>query len=156
MKSAYQLLAGMVFILAACNSTTKPTNLANVPASLPASFNFDKMVLKVVASSISKKQNTMATLYGNEIALKSMGEAKNAPVANEVLTLITWQQKADDHWFGAKIPANLQSVEVIKVSADKVVSYRKYKGKDLVADADTTNNSQRIAFILHTQPSVMP
>src|ERR1700761_969994 len=155
MRSAYILLAFAAIMLTACTSTTNNTALVNDVASLPSSFNFGKMGFKVIASSVNKKLGTMSTLYGNEVALKTAGTGTET--AGEVFALVTWKQQADDHWFGAKIPSNLLSVEYVKTGeAGNPVSYQKFEGKNLVLSTDTANNQARIKYIFDQKPSVMP
>jgi hypothetical protein len=155
MRSAYILLAFTAIMLTACTSTTNNIALVNDAASLPPSFNFGKMGFKVINSSINKKLGTMSTLYGNESALKAAGTG--AATAGEVFALVTWKQQTDDHWFGAKIPANLLSVEYVKTGeTGNPVSYQKFTGKNLVLSADTSNSQARIKYISDQKPSVMP
>ena len=81
----------------------------------------------------------MSTLYGNEVALKAAGTG--TATAGEVFALVTWKQQADDHWFGAKIPADLVSVEYVKTAeAGNAISYQKFAGKNLVLSGDTSNS----------------
>src|ERR1700761_6624913 len=155
MRSAYILLAFAAIMLTACTSTTNNTALVNDVASLPSSFNFGKMGFKVIASSVNKKLGTMSTLYGNEVALKTAGTGTET--AGEVFALVTWKQQADDHWFGAKIPADLVSVEYIKTGeTSNSITYQKFEGKYLILSKDTLNRQERIKKILDQKPSVMP
>ena len=157
MRSAYILLAFTAIMLAACTSTTNNTALVNDAASLPSSFNFGKMSFKVITSFINKKQGTMSTLYGNELALKAATVGTGTVTAGEVFALVTWKQQADDHWFGAKIPANLLSVEYVKTGEENNhISYQKFEGKNLTLSTDTSNNQARIEYIFDQKPSVMP
>ncbi|WP_426670104.1 hypothetical protein ACPPVU_02435 [Mucilaginibacter sp. McL0603] len=157
MKSAYILLAFTAIMLAACTSTTNNTALMNDAASLPLSFNFGKMGFKVITSFINKKQGTMSTLYGNELALKAAAAGTGTVTTGEVFALVTWKQQADDHWFGAKIPSNLLSVEYVKTGVgSNRISYQKFEGKDLTLSTDTSNNQIRIKYIFDQKPSVMP
>lgn len=156
-SSVYILFAGMVVLLAACTNPPKSTSLVNDGASLPESFNFSKAGLKVITSSVNKNQGTMATLYGNEPALQAAKSGVNTTTAGEIFALVTWKQKADDHWFGANIPGNLQSVEYVKTTqAGNMVSYQKFEGKTLVLSKDTLHNQERIKYILGQKASVMP
>lgn len=144
---------GLLF--AACQSPTPAGQLLNADASLPASHTISGKGLKVITSFINNRQHTMATLYGNAAALQS----GTKPIAGEELTLIAWKQKEDEHWFGAKIPGAISSLETIKIlpgDNKNVVSYQRFVGAALTADRDTLGNAGRIAFMLAQQPSVMP
>lgn len=158
MKSAYiLLLAGFALQLAACTNKTNSTTLVNNEAAIPGSFNFGKMGYKVIASSINKKHGTMATLYGNQIALKTAIAGTGNIVDGEIFALVTWKQQPDDHWFGANIPGNLQSVEFVKTSlGGNNISYQKFDGKNMVLNTDTSNNQERIKYIFGQKPSIMP
>lgn len=158
MKSLkYILLASIVLLLAACTNSNSNTSLVNDDASLPAPFNFSKQGLKVITSFINKTQGTMATLYGNEAALQAAKTGSAKTTTGETFALITWKQKADDHWFGANIPGNLQSVEYVKTTQPgNTVSYQKFEGKTLVLSTDTLHNQERIKYILSQKASIFP
>ena len=161
MKSIkYLFLASIVLTMFACSNTPTVAELTNTRASLPPSFNFDQLGLKVITTFINKKQGTTSTLYGNPLALKIATANTNQIVAGEVLALVTWKQQTDAHWFGANIPGNLQQVELVKstssVEKPIVVSYARYEGKNLTLNPDTLNNQDRIKYILSQKPAIMP
>jgi len=160
MKITYILFTASVFTLAACNNRKPAEELLNKKAAIPTSFNFSKAGLKVITSSINKKEQTMSTLYGNELALKTAISGSTNYPPGENLTLVTWKQQDDDRWFGAKIPGDLLSVEVIKTinsgTGEITANYQRFKGKKLVADTDTAHQQERISYIFSRKPSVMP
>ena len=157
MKTLYFIMASLLFTLAACTNNTTNKPLTNDGASLPTAFNFAKLGLKVITSSINKKQHTMNILYGNALALKAAADSTTNNIPGEVLALVTWAQQADDDWYGAKIPANLLSVEMLKTKKGKNdIQYQRFDGKNLSLNADTTNQNQRISYMLAQKPSVMP
>lgn len=159
MKLSHILLPAIVAIFAACSDHADPKELINKEASLPESFNFNQMGLKVINSSINQKKSTMSTLYGNDNALNTL-KAGTGIQADEVIALVTWKQKEDKHWFGAKIPGSLQSLELIKTIKDKSgmpqITYTRYEGSKLMPIKDTTGNAQSIKYIFDQNPSVMP
>jgi hypothetical protein len=73
---------------------------------------------------VNPEDHTMATLYGNETAIRSLNlrgaEAITAPsyASGAVLALVTWAQQEDPHWFGAPIPSELQSIEFVQVASE--------------------------------------
>lgn len=159
MKTSIYILLSIATLLSACSSKPTGASLINNKASLPASFNFEALGLKVMSSSINKKQGTMATLYANAQGLKTAIAGTNSHIPGEVFALITWKQQDDDHWFGAKIPGDLSSVELIKTTAaanHTLISYQRFEGKNLVASTDTLHQQDRIKYIFTQQPSVMP
>ena len=60
----------------------------------------------------------MATLYGNEPALQAAKLGSSTTTAGETFALVTWKQKADESWFGANIPDEVQSIEQISTGGD--------------------------------------
>ena len=101
----------------------------------------------------------MSTLYGNALALQKSKDLSEALVGGESFTLVTWKQQPDEHWFGANIPGDLKSVEVLKSNSNGaivVLNYQRYEGKTLVLTTDTLDKSERIKFMLIQRPSVMP
>jgi hypothetical protein len=160
MKITYILFAAAVFILSACNNRKPAEELLNKKAAIPASFNFSKAGLKVITSSINKKEQTMSTLYGNDLALKTAISGSTNYPPGENLTLVTWKQQDDDRWFGARIPGDLLSVEVVKTigsnTGNTITNYQRFTGKELVANTDTAHQQERISYIFSQKPSVMP
>jgi hypothetical protein len=158
MKALYSLMTGCMLLLAAC-SDNKPVELYNTKAALPSSPKYNLDGLKVITSFVNKTKGTASTLYGNDQALKSAIDGNKTVVANEVFTLVTWTQQEDDHWFGAKIPSDVESVEVIKTvpSGNSVaVNYEQLEGKQLALKTDTIGQAERIKYILGQKPSVLP
>jgi len=158
MRSSSILLPLFLLLLSACSTSEEPTGI-NKEASLPATFNLSEMGLKVITSSIYPKNETMSTLYGNDIASAAFRNNNNS-LPGEVIALVTWKQKEDVHWFGAKIPAALQSVEMIKTKAGQAntieIIYECLEGSKLILRNDTAGDTNRIHYIFAQKPSVMP
>jgi hypothetical protein len=137
--------------------------LYNQEASLPEAAPLDPLEWKVICSAITRKDQRMSTLYGNDIALKT---ARTAPgqgyPAGAVLSLVTWSQKEDKDWYGATIPAAIQSIEKIVFSAapdgSSLPLYEYYGGKPLKKDeaSDPGTIQKRVSYIVEQQASVMP
>jgi len=156
----YTLLLILLLSIAGCSNPTGTAELLNKQASFPPSFDLNKLGLKVITSSINKKQATMSTLYGNATALQAAtAGADTKPVPGEIFALVTWKQKPDEHWFGANIPGELQSVAMLKTQSKAgatTLNYQKYCGKSLTLSADTSGNEAGIQLILKERASVMP
>lgn len=98
----------------------------------------------------------MSTLYGNPVSVARMRSGA-AISRGEKLLLVTWRQKADENWFGATIPGQIQCIEEITTQNKPAeLRYCLYSGKTLAANRDTTGQSRRINSILHMQASIMP
>jgi len=152
-------LAGLL-ALSACSQNNVPAGQLNEAASLPASFNFSKLGLRVLSSSVNHRQATMATLYGNDLACQAALAGTGAAQPGEVLALLTWRQQADPNWFGARIPGALQSLELLRTGPGSTgrpaVTYQCFMGKNLTPQADTLHQQERIAYLLAQKPAVMP
>jgi hypothetical protein len=148
--------------LAGCSGReTNMSSLYNQEASLPDTLSINPLEWKVISSSFNRSNKTMSTLYGNDLAVKNARAGTAYPAGSEI-TLVTWLQKADEHWFGARVPASIQSIEQIRFNAgekDSVLPfYEKKEGKLLrttVSDDPETTKS-RITYIAGQKASVMP
>jgi hypothetical protein len=78
--------------------------------------------------------------------------------AGAVLALVTWAQREDPHWFGARIPDRPQSVEFVQVTAGGGQgTYRRFSGAGLAEDQGALNAApQRTAFVLGLAPAWLP
>jgi hypothetical protein len=158
MKNISYLFIACLILLSACHNKSR-LQLFNGKAALPPHFKFDALGLKVMSSFINTKSGTMSILYANEPALDSAINSSSSPAAGELLALVTWKQQGDEHWFGAKIPGDLQTVEVVEMStAGKgvAINYKKYEGRELTASRDTVHQQDRINYIIDQRPSITP
>jgi hypothetical protein len=82
------------------------------------------------------------------------------PIPGERLVLLTWKQKNDSNWFGARIPGKLQSVEMVNIEIDSTTrlttGYKIYVEGKLWSKPGDVYRKERIAFILGQLPSVIP
>ncbi|HEY8916733.1 MAG TPA: cytochrome P460 family protein [Chitinophaga sp.] len=157
MKYTYILLAALFMV--SCSSKMEDAGTLNKTASLPAAFNFNKQGWKVITSFINRQQATMSTLYGNEAAFKyaTTGASGSYP-PGAALALVTWKQQEDKRWYGASIPAELQTLELVTNSSDAIATYQQYKGAALspAPPADSLQENTRIRYILGQKASVLP
>ena len=104
---------------------------------------------RVITSGVDKRQALMYTLYGNRIALMT---AKAGPghgySPGASLSLVTWVEKEDPHWFGGNIPDKVQSVEKVTFDQNGKPAYAVTEG--------TAPAGDRLDFILGQRASVMP
>ena len=161
MKYTYILLAALFIV--SCTNKMEDAGTLNKPASLPAAFNFNKQGWKVITSFINRQQATMSTLYGNDAAFKhaTTGASGNYP-PGAALALVTWKQQEDKRWYGASIPGQLQTLELVSTMAangsDTTATYHQYKGAalTLATPADSLQDNTRIKYILGQKASVLP
>ncbi len=139
------------------------TDLFNQQAALRASLPVPVLDNRVIASSIDRHQHTMSTLTGNDIAVTSARAATaSAYPEGSVLTLATWNQRDDPHWFGARIPATPRTVETVAITrganGQLLPTYRLFAGTplQLAANPDATQAAARQAEILAQRASFIP
>jgi hypothetical protein len=102
----------------------------------------------------------MATPNGKDIALKSLNlrstDGATAPsyTPGAVLALVTWAQRDDPHWFGARIPDAPQSIEFVQVGAEGGRnSCRRFAAAELApTTGETTTEAARVNFISGLAP----
>jgi hypothetical protein len=115
---------------------------------------------------VDPKSHTTATLYGNEAAMQAVhtqGAATGGPKApaypaDAVLALVTWAQRDDPHWFGARIPDKPLSVEFVQVAAAGRASlYRRFAGPEFIEGHPAAGiAAQRANFIQSLAPAELP
>jgi hypothetical protein len=151
---------GMVLVgLAGCgHRAPAETDVLNTEAKLPAGLPVPAMDWRVISSSVDRAHGTMATLTGNEVAWKYSGTG-TYPEGSE-LALMTWLQRDDPHWFGARVPgsfAGLETVTVVRGADGKIATvYRRYAGEPLREVTDAASADARKAVLLGMRYSVMP
>src|ERR1700730_6615102 len=120
-----------------CRSSGGVTPSINERAALTGSLPWNPLQWNLITSSIDKQASSMSTLYGNDVAVRySRTNSQQDYPAGSVLSLVTWTQQEDGRWFGAKIPAQVKSVEFLSVTAvpdnQPSYSYENYEGSPLV------------------------
>ena len=129
----------------------------NAAAALPASLPYQPLGWGAITMYVDPERHTMATLYGNDSAMQAAQARRAAPEypAGAVLALVTWVQREDPHWFGARIADRPQSVEFVRVAAQPV--YQRFAGAGLTADGGAADAAaQRTRFILGLAPAQLP
>jgi len=69
----------------------------------PGAREFHPLDWRVITSRIDKSKGTMSILYGDTNAVTSARKGSLSDLST--LTLVTWTQKEDEHWYGANIPS---------------------------------------------------
>lgn len=67
-----------------------------------------------------------------------------------MLVLVTWIQRDDPHWFGARIPDAPESVEFVRIAdARKANEYRRFAGQSLGEERPAPNEAGlRMSLVL--------
>jgi hypothetical protein len=113
------LVVGALMLAMVCGCSGKKiadADLYNVQAAVPAGLPYPVMEWKAITTEVDRGSGTTGTLFGNDAAV-SAARAGAAYPAGAVLGLVTWQQREDPHWFGARIPGQVVSVEFVEVGS---------------------------------------
>jgi len=124
--------------------------------SLPDSIGAHPLTGKVITTIVNTREGTMSTLYGNDVAVHS--SRTGLPyAAGSAVTLLTWSQRDDTHWFGGRIPKGLLSVETISFNAAGTPAYTRYEGSPLAKKVPPAGFvAQRLQYITAKKASIMP
>jgi hypothetical protein len=140
-----------------------PDGLWNPGAALPANFPVPIRDWNVITTQYDHPRHMMSALYGNPAAVARSRTAPQAPLTRDAqLAFVTWSEKDDQHWFGARIPSAVQTIEVVRGNATAGPDYQDYSGTPLVAQTPQTTPEgtaaaqQRIAAITSLLPAAMP
>jgi len=127
-------------------------------AALPASLPHQPLGWGAITMFVDPNAHTMATLYGNDaamLAVRSRQAGAEVP-AGAVLALVTWRQREDPHWFGARIPDRPLSVEFVLAGSEEPV-YQRFAGPGLTADQGAADAAaERTSFVLGLAPAPLP
>jgi hypothetical protein len=168
--SCHQPMRGNDFVYTLPITTAKLIRddvVNNRAAALPASLPYQPLGWNAITMYVDPNSKTTATLYGNDDAMRgvrargitpAVGSAPTAYPAGSFLALVTWIQRDDPHWFGARIPDSPQAVEFVQVpAAGGPSTYRRFAGRGLLEDSPTaTESSQRTTFILGLPAARLP
>jgi hypothetical protein len=128
-------------------------------AQLPAS----PLKWRVITSAVNQADSTMSTFYGNDPAIDyARKNPQHDYPPGSAIALVTWTQRDDDRWFGARIPDHLKSVEFLEVIAARDgqprFSYSQYEGPSAakVLAQVTATPDGRTAYLLSQRSAVLP
>lgn len=155
----FVLILTTLFALTGCESTRPEPAAINQQASLTSKLPYNPLEWRVVTSWTNERQATMSTLYGNDLAIQNLRSSSASPYPpGSVLALVTWSQRDDPHWFGARIPSTPQSVEFVSISVRQSPSYQRYEGAQLklVNNTDGDATAKRIDYLVSQRAAVMP
>ena len=134
----------------------------NKAAALPATLPWQPLAWNAITMFVDRSRQITATLYGDEAAIQAARVRDTTTTqpppwpAGAVLALVTWAQRDDPHWFGARIPDAPQSVEFVQVAPPgQTAGYRRFAGPALAEDSNP-DSAQRISFITGLSPARLP
>jgi hypothetical protein len=156
------LLGALVSVgLGGCSDKTNPRVVTrlNQDAALVGALPSNPLRGKVITSWVDKKDSTMSTLFGNDVAWQhARTNAEMTYPAGSVLSVVTWGEQEDPRWFGGNIPQGAKSVEFVTVTSPVTYSYQRYEGSPLkkVASVEGNDPKERAAYLLAQRAAVMP
>jgi Haem-binding domain/Cytochrome P460 len=131
---------------------------AMLPEGMPVAWSLG---WNVITLYVDPKAHTMSVLFGNPQAIGAVHARTASPTtpqypAGAVLALVTWVQREDPHWFGARIPDSPQSVEFVQIAApSQPATYRRFSATGL-SDDHAASAAQRQQLILSLPPAALP
>jgi hypothetical protein len=142
----------------------------NGDAVLPPDLPYQPLKWRFISSSVDEHGGAMSTVYGNDLAVDhSRSGSEDAYPPGSIVARVTWAQREDPHWFGARIPGQVKSVELVTagVSANprERGTYQAFEGDPLRAvvapggavlgvrvDALLDERASRVPDVAHAGP----
>ncbi len=163
MSRFYLLVFTVCLALVGCPNPNSPgTATTNQKAMLNGELITNPLKWRVITCGANPNESTMSTVFGNDIAIQySRRYAEGNYPAGSMLSLVTWWQQDDTRWFGARMPAETKSVELVTVGTSEIgqlsYAYQKYESSPLKRVAVVENQAGlRVAYILSQRAAVMP
>jgi hypothetical protein len=136
----------------------------NNAAVLPQRLPYQPLDWIPITMFVDPASETVSVLFANDLAAEQEQSAENrisglhASLAHGgKLALITWQQREDPHWFGARIPSDPKSVEFLTGDALHEIRYQCFEGRDLRENQkNAAFSEQRTKLILDLAPAEYP
>ena len=156
------LLLVLCLAFASCShKQTSAEAIINQKASVSGDLPFNPFRWCVISVGVDGLESTMFTLYGNDVATQHARSELQGPYpVGSQLSLVTWFQQEDDHWFGARNPAAIKSIQFLRVEpgADGApsYSYRLFEGSPLKETTIDQTQQQPIDNMLNRRAAVMP
>ena len=155
------IMSLLVMGFTGCSEPANPrvATRLNDEAALTGALPSNPLQGKVITSWVNKKDATMSTIFGNDIAVKyARTNSDGRYPAGAVLSVVTWTQQEDSRWFGGNIPQNPKTVEFVSVTGPEEYSYQLYEGSPLkgVASEGNSNLKGRAPYLLAQHAAVMP
>jgi len=164
MQKLFLLGLVITFGLTGCSKiNSRVATRLNQDATLTGNLPVNPLQWKVITTSISQKDSSMSTIFGNDIAVQYARSAAghNYPIGS-MISLVVWSEEEDPRWFGGRIPASPKSVEIVtvKTSADHkpLYAYQTFSGSPLkqTGGNETPSPIGRTAYLLSQRAAVMP
>lgn len=137
----------------------------NGAAALPPALPFQPLGWKPLTLFVDPKTLAISTLLVNEEGARGvqawLAHGSQSAIdypAGSVLALVTWGEREDPHWFGARIPDLPQSVEFVRIHEEgRPATYQRFAGSSLNEQSvDEATASERVHAMQSLAPAVLP
>lgn len=138
----------------------------NHAAILPGGLPEQPLGWSAITMYVDPQNRTISCLYGNDEAMRAVKDQRahsSDPSSTmtyplgATLSLVTWSERDDPHWFGARIPDKTESVEFLQIVNATRMDYHRFMGAQTAEQHLQTNfQEQRIKFILALKPVLLP
>jgi hypothetical protein len=163
-RNPFFLALGILLMIAGCSSQQpKVAATLNRSASINGNLPENPLQWRVIATLVDQTESSMSTLYGNDTAVDyARTHARHDFPNGSKLSRVTWMQREDERWYGAKIPNHVKSVEFVFVKAvangRALYSYQRYEGAPLkrVAAEEGPTPSEAASTLLSQRAAVLP
>jgi hypothetical protein len=141
---------------------TLPFSPANVPGTeilnnaafrLPGGLESNPLDWIPVTIYSDPQKNTISVLFADKNAIGD--NVRSAAGASE-LALVTWAERDDPHWFGARMADAVLSVEIVRPGANGELEYQKFGGAANAGPNANVVTTSRAQFIANLNPAHNP
>lgn len=132
-----------VLMVAGCEKKQPAASDLYNDAAAVSGLPYPVLQWKPLTTRVDRGAGTTSTLFGNDAAVSAARAGRSYP-AGAVIGLVTWRQKDDPHWFGARIPSEPMQVEFVEVGAGGM-KYREFAGTPMVEQAGAQDRGAAIA-----------
>lgn len=144
-----------VYTLPITAASVRDDVVNNAAARLPASLPYQPLAWHPITLFVDPVHRTISAVLGNDATIH--GPNATAYAEGAVLALVTWAQRDDPHWFGARIPDSPISVEFVHIAPAGGQIYQDFQGpqwSEIKLQPDL--EARRIQFITNLPAAQLP
>jgi hypothetical protein len=127
--------------------------LDNAAARLPKGLASNPLSWSPVTIYSDPQKHTISVLFADT---KEIGAGVTPAAGGPEVALVTWTERDDPHWFGARIADTVVSVEIVRINSSKETTHKRFSGDGFAgADAESPTTA-RSSFITNLHPVQLP
>jgi len=128
----------------------------NAAVGFPKGLSFNPLSWTPVTLYADPRTLTISVLFAQDTGTKGMVTQTAAPANGAEMALVTWTERDDPHWFGARMADKVVSVEIVRMSQGKEAGYRSLAADGVAGVAANTMPAERSRFIVNLHPVQIP